>query len=135
MSWLFFQNFPDLVFGPSKIFRTSHATKSSSGSSSSAKRYFSSDLLTSHYQTFRKRVPIFQLIYPSTAKWSVKAATIVGQIFLNHIPTIFVDISDGRRKSLVTLDFILNKNALGAKFQSVYAMNLEEDDFFHDTMF
>lgn len=77
-----------------------------------------------------KRVPIFQLIYPLTAKWSGKAATIVGQIFRNHIPTIFVDISDGRRKSQATLDFILNKNALGAKFQSVYAMNLEEDDFF-----
>jgi len=46
-----------------------------------------------------KRVPIFQLIYPLTAKWSGKAATIVGQIFRNHIPTIFVDISDGQRKS------------------------------------
>jgi len=30
---------------------------------------------------------------------------------------------------LATFNFILNKNALGAKFQSIYAMKLEEDDF------
>ena len=29
---------------------------------------------------------------------------------------------------MATINFILNKNALGAKFQSIYAMKLEEDD-------
>lgn len=87
-----------------------------------------SDLLASHFQTFKKGSQIFNSFtrwQPNVVlKTSNHCRKDISQPYFDNICWHFRWVEE--KFGDITFDY---KNALSAKVQSIYAMNLEEDDF------